>query len=196
MFYVYTVRDTVRVPPRKISEDLKKAVLEELKDVYEGTVDEDMGVIVAILDVKEIGEGKIIWGDGGVYVDTVFDVLTFYPTLNEVVDGFITDITEFGAFARIGPLDGLIHVSQIMDDFVRYDPSVPAFIGKESNRMLKIGDFVRARIVTVSLKESIADTKIGLTMRQPGLGKWEWIEAEKKKAEEQAKKGGKGAKKA
>ncbi len=196
MFYVYTVRDTVRVPPRKISEDLKKAVLEELKDVYEGTVDEDMGVIVAILDVKEIGEGKIIWGDGGVYVDTVFDVLTFYPTLNEVVDGFITDITEFGAFARIGPLDGLIHVSQIMDDFVRYDPSVPAFIGKESNRMLRIGDFVRARIVTVSLKESIADTKIGLTMRQPGLGKWEWIEAEKKKAEEQAKKGGKGAKKA
>ncbi len=196
MFYVYTVRDTVRVPPRKISEDLKKAVLEELKDVYEGTVDEDMGVIVAILDVKEIGEGKIIWGDGGVYVDTVFDVLTFYPTLNEVVDGFITDITEFGAFARIGPLDGLIHVSQIMDDFVRYDPSVPAFIGKESNRMLRIGDFVRARIVTVSLKDSIADTKIGLTMRQPGLGKWEWIEAEKKKAEEQAKKGGKGAKKA
>jgi len=196
VFYVYTVRDTVRVPPRKISEDLKKAVLEELKDVYEGTVDEDMGVIVAILDVKEIGEGKIIWGDGGVYVDTVFDVLTFYPTLNEVVDGFITDITEFGAFARIGPLDGLIHVSQIMDDFVRYDPSVPAFIGKESNRMLRIGDFVRARIVTVSLKDSIADTKIGLTMRQPGLGKWEWIEAEKKKAEEQAKKGGKGAKKA
>ncbi len=193
MFYVYTVRDTVRVPPSKLSGDLKKAVLEELKEVYEGTVDEDMGVIIAVTGVKEVGEGKIIWGDGGVYVDTVFDVLTFLPLLNEVVDGFITDITEFGAFARIGPLDGLIHVSQIMDDFVRYDPSVPAFIGKESNRTLRIGDMVRARIVTVSLKESIADTKIGLTMRQPGLGKWEWIEADKKKAEQE---GGKGAKKA
>ncbi len=193
MFYVYTVRDTVRVPPSKLSGDLKKAVLEELKEIYEGTVDEDMGVIIAVTGVKEVGEGKIIWGDGGVYVDTVFDVLTFLPLLNEVVDGFITDITEFGAFARIGPLDGLIHVSQIMDDFVRYDPSVPAFIGKESNRTLRIGDMVRARIVTVSLKESIADTKIGLTMRQPGLGKWEWIEADKKKAEQE---GGKGAKKA
>ena len=193
MFYVYTVRDTVRVPPSKLSGDLKKAVLEELKEVYEGTVDEDMGVIIAVTDVKEVGEGKIIWGDGGVYVDTVFDVLTFLPLLNEVVDGFITDITEFGAFARIGPLDGLIHVSQIMDDFVRYDPSVPAFIGKESNRTLRIGDMVRARIVTVALRESIADTKVGLTMRQPGLGKWEWIEAEKKKAEQE---GGKGAKKA
>ncbi len=193
MFYVCTVKDSVRIPPSEIGKDLKEAVKKQLKEEYEGYVDEDLGVIIAILEVKKLGETKVIWGDPGVYIDAVFDVLTYYPLLQEVVDGVVTDITEFGAFARIGPMDGLIHVSQIMDDFVRYDPSVPAFIGKESNRVLKIGDLVRARIVTVSLKESVTDSKVGLTMRQPGLGKWEWIEAEKKKAEEEKKseKGGK-----
>lgn len=189
MFYVCTLRDTVRVPPNRLSGDLKKAVLEQLKEEYEGIVDEDIGVVVAILSVKETGEGKIIWGDGGVYVDTVFEALTYVPLLQEVVDGFVTDITEFGAFVRIGPLDGLVHVSQITDDFVRYDPSIPAFLAREGKRVLRIGDMVRARIVTVSLRESIADTKVGLTMRQPGLGKWEWIEEDKKKQEE-GKKGG------
>ncbi len=193
MFYVCTVRDSVRVPPRALGremkkENLKEAVLKQLKEDYEGYVDEDLGVIVAVLDVKELGEVKLPPGDPNAYIDAVFDILTFYPLMQEVVDGIITDITEFGAFARIGPMDGLIHVSQIMDDYVRYDPSIPAFIGKETNRTLKMGDLVRARIVSVSLKETVTDSKVGLTMRQPGLGKWEWIEAEKKKAEEEKKK--------
>ncbi len=182
MFYKYVIRDTVRVPPNRLKGDLKKEVLAELKEMYEGVVDEDIGVVIAVTEVKETGEGKIIWGDGGVYVDTVFEVLAYKPLVQEVVDGYVTDITEFGAFVRVGPMDGLVHVSQVMDDFVRYDPSIPAFIGKETERMLKIGDNVRARIVTVAIRNSIADTKIGMTMRQPGLGKWEWIEEDKKKA--------------
>ena len=183
MFYVYTVRDTIRVPPSKMGGDLKQAVLEQLKEEYEGTSDEDAGIVVAVTDVKETGEGTVIWGDGGVYVDAIFDVLTYKPLLQEVVDGFVTDITEFGAFVRLGPVDGLVHVSQIIDDFIRYDPSIPAFVTKEGEKMLRIGDMVRARVVTVSLKESPADTKIGLTMRQPGLGKHEWIEEKKKEGE-------------
>ncbi len=186
MFYLIQLRDTVRVPPSELKGDLKSVVFNELKKTYEGIVDEDVGVLVAITRVLETGDGQIIWGDGGVYVDTKFEALVYKPLVQEVVNGYVTDITEFGAFVRIGPLDGLVHVSQVMDDFVRYDPSIPAFIGKETERTLKIGDNVRARIVTVALRNSIADSKVGLTMRQPGLGKWEWIEEDKKKAGEGA----------
>ena len=184
MFYKYTIRDTVRVSPNRLKGDLRKEVLAELKETYEGTVDEDLGVIIVVTTVLETGEGKILWGDGGVFVNTVFEVLAYKPLVQEVVNGYVTDITEFGAFVRVGPFDSLVHVSQVIDDFVRYDPSVPAFIGKETERMLKIGDNVRVRIVTVAIRNSIADTKIGGTMRQPGLGSWDWIEAEKKTAQE------------
>ena len=55
-------------------------------------------------------------------------------------------------------------------------------LGKDTKRDLKVGDTVRARIVALSLNErSPRESKIGLTMRQPGLGKLEWIEEERKK---------------
>ena len=49
-------------------------------------------------------------------------------------------------------------------------------VGKETKRELRLEDHVRSRIVTISLNEvSPRESKIGLTMRQPGLGKLEWI---------------------
>ena len=180
MFYVYTVRDSVAIPPSKLGGDLKEAVLSQLKEELEGKVDEDLGIIVAVTNVKEIGDAVIIPGDTDVFVDTTFEILTYMPLLQEVVDGYVVDVAEFGLFVRIGPIDGLVHMSQIMDDFVRYDPSIPAFIGRDTGKTVGMGDKVRARIVTVSLKETVAESKVGLTMRQPGLGKWEWLEEEGK----------------
>jgi DNA-directed RNA polymerase subunit E' len=88
---------------------------------------------------------------------------------------------------RLGPVDGLIHVSQVTDDFVGYDRKKGTLHGKETKRTLKEGDKVRARIVTVSMKRGVVGVtgavgKIGLTMRQPGLGKLEWIEEARKGA--------------
>ncbi len=176
MYYLHTVEGKVRIPPEMLSMDRKEAVLKILKEKYEGTVDEDLGVVVAITGVEEVGEGVIIPGDAGVYFDARYKVLTYMPKLQEVVEGFVTDITEFGAFVRIGPMDGLVHVSQVMDDFIQYDPGQPAFIGKESKKKLVIGDVVRARIVSVSMKSNLTECKVGLTMRQPGLGKGDWRE--------------------
>ena len=43
------------------------------------------------------------------------------------------------------------------------------------------GDKVRARVIAVSLNEKEPrESKIGLTMRQTGLGKLEWLEANNK----------------
>ena len=88
----------------------------------------------------------------------------------------------------MGPMDGLVHVSQVTDDYINYDSKRGALLGKESKKTLEEGDKVRARIVALSLKgKSSKETKIGLTMRQPGLGKDEWIEKEKKKTKTKTK---------
>ena len=80
-------------------------------------------------------------------------------------------------------MDGLVHVSQVTDDYINYDPRNASLIAKESKKILTEGDRVRARIVTLSLKgKTVQESKIGLTMRQPNLGKFEWIEKEKAKA--------------
>jgi DNA-directed RNA polymerase subunit E' len=113
------------------------------------------------------------------------------PKEHEVVEG-IGDITEFGAFVRCGALDGLVHVSQIMDDFVSYDEKNSQLVGKQTHRTLKEGDQVRARIISISFKEQ---SKLGLTMRQPMLGSMKWSTEEAPKEEKPKPKKKKGEKK-
>ena len=60
-------------------------------------------------------------------------------------------------------------------------------------KVLKKKDACLARIVALSYKGD--NPKIGLTMRQPGLGKLDWISEEKKKAKSMVKKAQKEEKK-
>ena len=182
MYKVLTIKDVVRIPPKKFTMDPREAAREELKLTYEGIYDKDEGVILSVLDIKEITEGRIVPGDGATYHEVVFDVLVWKPELHEVVEGEVVDITQYGAFIRIGPLDGLVHISQLMDDYVVYDEKNKQFVGKESKNILKLGDYARARIIAISAKSKVVrENKIGLTMRQPGLGKFEWIAKQKRR---------------
>jgi len=99
-------------------------------------------------------------------------LLAWKPELQELVYGIIAEITNFGAFINMGAMQGMIHISQTMDDFVSFSKA-NSLLGKSSKRTLKIGDMCIARIVAISHKGD--EPKIGLTMRQPGLGKIEWI---------------------
>ena len=181
MYAKLQLKSNIRVPPDLFKSDLKKAVSSAIEKEFVGHLGEE-GLFIAVLGVNDIGNGTIISGDGAIYYETTFDMLIYRPVLQEVVDGIVSEVTEFGIFLRIGPIDGLIHVSQVMDDYVSYS-TAGVLTGKESKRILKAKDIVRARIIAISLK-SMKGAKLGLTMRQPGLGKIDWITAEKKKEEE------------
>ena len=104
--------------------------------------------------------------------------------MHEIVTGEVVDVTDFGAFIRLGPFDGLCHVSQIMDEYVNMDEENSMLVSEENQFTVEKGDSVTARIIAVSL-ENNETNKINLTMRQPGLGKEEWIELYEEEQEEQ-----------
>ncbi|MFZ3060747.1 MAG: DNA-directed RNA polymerase [Candidatus Methanoperedens sp.] len=184
MYKKMRLADTVRIAPELLGEPVQEAVKLALREKLEGLVDKRIGAIVAVKDVIEVGEGHILAGDGGVYYDAVFDALTFMPELQEIIEGSVVEVVEFGVFVGIGPLDGLVHVSQLTDEFISYDEKNSRLITKESGRAITEGDKVRARIIAVSLNErEPRDSKIGLTMRQHALGKLEWIEEARKPKE-------------
>ena len=178
MYYKVRVQDTIRIPPNKFSANLDDVVTEIVQTTFEGTMRKDYGVIVVTNNIDPIGPGIVIHGDGAMYQKVAFDALTFKPELQEVIDAIVCEIVEFGAFCHIGPLDALVHMSQIMNDYVEVDSDNEIIVGKEKKLTLKKGDVVRARVVAVSLNElSARESKIGLTMRQPTLGSHEWIYA-------------------
>jgi DNA-directed RNA polymerase subunit E' len=185
MYMLVQKEDVVRIPPERLGDDLDEVARQLTRATLEGKIGEDKGLTLVTSNIKRVGEGRIVHGDGAVYQRVQFDALMFRPLLHEIVDGTVVEILKFGAFVRFGPLDGLLHISQIMDDRVDVDEENQRLVGKDTKRDLRLGDKVRARIVAVSLNErSPRESKIGLTMRQTALGKHEWIAEDRKRAEE------------
>lgn len=169
--------DTVRVPPERLDDVSDDVILELLQDKLEGRCDEDLGWVVAVTEVHDVGEGNILYNEAGVFYEAEFTAIVFEPLMQEIVDGKVAEVVSFGAFVSIGPIDSLLHASQIGDDYYSYDEDGARLHANESGQALGVDDAVRGRIVTVSIDErNPGDSKIGLTARQTGLGKHGWLE--------------------
>ncbi len=190
MFYLMKVQDHVRVEPKHFGLATREAIERQLNDSYVGSVSKEIGYVIGMVCVEDIDDGVIIAGDGAAYYNSVFNLLVWRPELHELLYGTIEEITNFGAFMKVGPAQGMIHISQTMEDFVSLNKT-GTLSGRSTKRSLAKGDKCIARIVAISYKGETP--KIGLTMRQPGLGKIEWL-SEAKKKEASAKKEASGKK--
>jgi len=185
MFYLLEVQDYVRVEPKLFGLPTMEAVDKQLKEIYTDYYDKEIGKVITVISVLEVGDGVIIPGDGAAYYNTKFKLLVWKPEMHELVHGIISEITNFGAFINLGVMKGMIHISQTMEDYVSFSKT-NILTGKSTKRSLKQRDLCLARIVAISHKGD--EPKIGLTMRQPGLGKLEWIKEDQLKKEREAKK--------
>lgn len=187
MYHRLMLEDKVRVPPQRLGEKLEKVILDVLQEQLEGSIDKEIGIFICVTKVQDVGEGELVPGDGGVYYDVKFEAMVLRLALQEVIEGLVVETTSFGAFVSLGPIDAMLHVSQISDEYINYDEKNARLICQESKRFIGVGDVVRVRVVTLSLNErEPRDSKIGLTMRQAGLGTALWLEEEIEKEKERA----------
>ncbi|MDX8498767.1 Tex family protein [Mesorhizobium sp. VK4C] len=88
------------------------------------------------------------------FAEGVDDIKDLKPGM--LLEGTVTNVAAFGAFVDIGVhQDGLVHVSQLADRFV-----------KDAHEVVKAGDVVKVRVVDVDIKRK----RIGLSMRKDGDG--------------------------
>ncbi len=86
------------------------------------------------------------------FADGVDDIKDLKPGM--LLEGAVTNVAAFGAFVDIGVhQDGLVHVSQLADRFV-----------KDPHEVVKAGDVVKVRVTEVDVPRK----RIGLTMRKDG----------------------------
>lgn len=192
MFRIYRARCIVRIEPREImgaealrsvdkGKILENAALKELREMFEGRYIRDLGFVIAINLLKVSSEGYIIMGDGATYHEVELEIVAYVPMINEIVEGSISEVSRHGAQIRIGPIEGFIHISQISDEEAYFDPVRGAIVLRQSKRVLQREDVVRARVTSISSTAGHRLPRMSLTMRQPYLGKLEWIEEYKRK---------------
>ncbi|MEM1508599.1 MAG: DNA-directed RNA polymerase [Thermofilaceae archaeon] len=193
MFKLVECEGVVRVPPSLMNLPLNEAVLQVLRNEYGSQVLKDLGIIISVIDANASEYGVMVPGDGALYHKARFTFLVYQPMLQEVVEGEVAVVESTGLLVRLGPIEGYIHKSQIMDEVVSYSREQNVVIGEKSGKVLRKGDMVRARIVGVSYGSRKQALRVQLTMRQYCLGKIEWIKEElnKRLAKAEAK-GGEG----
>ena len=177
MFHQYTLSHIVEIAPDLFGLPKEESSYEILSRQYHGLLDPELGFVIAICEILEVGPGKIIHGSAGTFHPVSFTVLTYTPMMHEIVEGEVVELVDFGAFIRLGPSDGLCHITQISQDKLNFENVNARFTSAETGKSLEVGDLVRSRVIVVSVGSGRSG-KIGLTMRQPFLGKIDYIQEE------------------
>ena len=73
--------------------------------------------------------------------------------VGEEFDGVVTTVTSFGLFVTLTDLyiDGLVHISNVGDDFFVYDEQQQQLIGKDRGTVFGLGDLVRVKVAGVNM---------------------------------------------
>lgn len=176
MYKLMVLEDTVKIPPRLFGKPLNEATLEVLKDNFEGRVLEGIGLVISVLDAEASEEGYLTFGDAGSYHQARFTALVFSPVNQEVVEGEVVLIENIGITVRLGAVDGFVHKSQVFPSKdVVYDRNQGVVLAESGKRIIRRGDIVRVRVTGVAYDVQRGQLRVRLTMRQPYLGKLDYI---------------------
>ena len=87
--------------------------------------------------------------------------------IGEEFEGMISSVTQFGFFVELpNTIDGLVHVSELKDDYYHYDDKNLMLVGEVTGNTFKLSDKVKVRVVSSSKKDSTIDFEVvGQTSR-------------------------------
>jgi DNA-directed RNA polymerase III subunit RPC8 len=96
MFLLYEMTKEVRIEPQNLGNDRVEAVTDEINNKYSNRVVLGVGLCMSLWDIKEIKNGVIYPGDGGVHSMVKFRYIVFRPFQDEILVGKIKRCTPDG----------------------------------------------------------------------------------------------------
>ena len=110
--------------------------------------------------------------------------------IGEEYEGIICSVTQFGFFVELpNMIDGLVHMSELIDDYYIYDEKNMMLIGESKGKTYKLSDKVKVRVTRCSKKEGTIDFEV--VGNKPRTRKKKVIELNNKKVKTKTKKKGK-----
>lgn len=81
--------------------------------------------------------------------------------IGEEFKGIISSLTNFGIFVQLeNTIEGLVHFSNMLDDYYHFDEEKFHIIGERSNRLYKLGDEVTIKVIGVDIAKRNIDFQI------------------------------------
>jgi ribonuclease R len=82
--------------------------------------------------------------------------------IGEELDAVITGVADYGFFAMAErlPVEGMVHISTLSEDFYHYEAETHTLTGRRSKRRYRLGDKVRIAVVRVDLQRRQLDFRV------------------------------------
>jgi len=78
--------------------------------------------------------------------------------IGDIFEGVISSVTSFGAFVELdNTIEGLVHISNMTDDYYNFDEKYLTLIGERTNKQIKIGEIVKVKLLNVNLTKRDID---------------------------------------
>ena len=104
MFFVKTLEDRLPLHPSYFGDKSQDYITELLYQRNEGKNTGSM-MIIAIIDIEDISEAKIMPGTGMAMFDISYRAIVWRPFRGEVVDGSVSSVLNNGFFVEVGGLN-------------------------------------------------------------------------------------------
>ena len=119
---------------------------------------------------------------------------TYYmrDKIGEVFSGRVSGMANFGLFVTLDEvyIDGMVHISDLGEDYFNYHPELMAIIGERSGLRFKLGDKVTVKVARADLEQSRIDLMLINTESKPKRSKnkkFRQSKSERKKSSDHSK---------
>ena len=81
--------------------------------------------------------------------------------IGEEFDGIVSSLTNFGMFVQLdNTVEGLVHFSNMFDDYYHFDEENYHIIGERTNRIYRLGDSVKIKVIDANVARRNIDFEI------------------------------------
>ncbi|GEM01232.1 ribonuclease R [Halolactibacillus halophilus] len=127
-----------------LSNDTQAKWKEKLAEIAKHTSEQERVAVDAERDTDELKKAEFM-----------------QDKIGEEFEGVISSVTGFGLFVELeNTVEGLVHVSDLTDDYYHYDETRYAMIGERTGNVFRIGDVIEVRVEAVNLEEQSIDFEI------------------------------------
>lgn len=168
MFILSEIQDLVRIPPHTFNTPIEVALTNELHKKFANKVVSNLGLVVAVWDLREIKDGRLKPGDGAVFVETTFRCVVWKPFVGEIITGWVAECSAEGIKVKVGFFDDIFIPKTYLFEHCSFKPVEKAWIWSpdgENELYIDVNDKIRFRVeeeIFVNVKPKNSNEALGL----------------------------------
>lgn len=152
MFVLSKFKDIVRVPAHHLGTPIEDVLAEELNKRFANKVVLDVGLVICLYDILDLGESYIYCGDGAIHTRCSYRMIVFRPQIGEILEGSLRSSSKEGLIISLGFFDSIVIPPQQLNEPCNFNEVDQTWTwnfeddGQTHVLRLEIGEQVRFRV--------------------------------------------------